>query len=484
MKHRILFLCMIIVVLFGSILIYALERDYLYPRVHQHMSYPTEEEYSIGKGKFVTHLPLVNIDTGNKKVPGTPILGMQGTYELTPENEEYIQSDISLKDTSNVTPQSFSANISYRGNSSRHFDKKSYSIRIIDKDGEEKKESLLGMEAHDEWILNGPFLDRSLIRNYMAMNLAGTIMSYAPDVRFVELKVNGEYQGLYVLMETISKGEGRVEIKTPYKNNNLTSYIVELDRPLKMDAHLKLNDFLYYTLRTKSQAFELAYPGANQYTEERFTYVEQDFSQIMKSIYNRPINNSFDGINSLINVRAFQDYFIINELFRNTDAGYYSTFYYKDVRGLLTPVVWDFNNALDNYQEAALSPHGFTLTRAVLYESLLKDPEFVDGLIHRYYSLRNTVLNEERLIEYIDDTVNYLGSSIERNDQTWGYVYDLSNYNDLNYLQPLERNVSSQQEAVEQLSSYLIERGKWLDKYIHTLKQYSHPSRNAHEMVN
>ena len=481
MKHRIVFLCMIIVLLFSSILIYTLENDYLYPRVHQHMSYPTEDEYN---GKFVTHLPLVNIDTGNKKVPGTPISGMKGTYELTPEKEEYVQSEILLNDTKDETSQSFIAKIAYRGNSSRYFDKKSYSIRILDKDGEEKKESLLGMEAHDEWVLNGPLLDRSLIRNYMAMNLAGTIMSYAPDVRFVELKVNDEYQGVYVLMETISKGEGRIEIKTPYKNSNLTSYIVELDRPLKMDPQLKLNDFLFYTLRTQSQAFELVYPRVNQYTEERFIYVEQDFSEITKSLYNRTNNKGFEKIKSLINVKAFQDYFIINELFRNTDAGYYSTFYYKDVRGLLTPVVWDFNNSLDNYQEIALGSAGFTLTGSALYESLLKDPDFVEGLISRYYSLRKTILKEENLIEYIEDTTNYLGSSIERNNQKWGYVYDLSNYNEFNYLQPLERNVSSHEEAVKQLSYYLIERGRWLDKNIHILKQYSHPSRNAYEMGN
>lgn len=80
-----------------------------------------------------------------------------------------------------------------------------YSIHLVDENGAEDPQALAGMAAHDEWALNGPFLDRTLLRNYLCLNVAGEIMEYAPNVRYCELYLNGEYQGLYLLMETVSK---------------------------------------------------------------------------------------------------------------------------------------------------------------------------------------------------------------------------------------------------------------------------------------
>ena len=45
-------------------------------------------------------------------------------------------------------------------------------------------------------------------------------------------------------------------------------------------------------------------------------------------------------------------------------------------------------------------------------------------------------------------------------------------------LEPAERKLYSHEEAVEQLKTWLCERGRWLDENFHTLQQYSHPSRN------
>jgi len=52
-------------------------------------------------------------------------------------------------------------------------------------------------------VLHGPFLDKTLMRNYMWYNLSGQIMEWAPDVRFCEVFLNGGYQGVYVMEEQI-----------------------------------------------------------------------------------------------------------------------------------------------------------------------------------------------------------------------------------------------------------------------------------------
>lgn len=481
MRYRVIYVLMIIAVALMALGVFTVEEYAFHARSYQHEF--SESEISYTAEGITTHLPVVSIHTKDQKIPGTPLENQENVYELAPNGENSIVTEMKIYTAEESDPLDLLARVRYRGNSSRYFSKKSYAVRLVNEKDEERKEPLLGMEKHDEWVLHGPYLDRSLLRNYLALNLSGEIMSFAPDVRYVELFVDGSYEGVYLLMETITKGEGRVEISTPSRNSRLTSYILEMDRPLKMKPEFTLYDFLTYTFRTQGKGFEVVYPGANQYTEDRIRYVEQDFSNISKFLYERPLEDSTEEIAKVFDIQAFQDYFIINELFRNVDAGFYSTFLYKDVRGLLTPVVWDFNNSLDNYQEISHPVHGFSLTGAVFFETLLKDEDFVEGLLKRYEYLRETVLKEERLVNLIDETVDYLGTAVERNDERWGSIYDLSNYNVYEYLERLERNVTSHEEAVAQMKEYLLERGRWLDEHMVTLKQYSHPSRNAFEMI-
>ncbi|MDJ0332944.1 CotH kinase family protein [Planococcus sp. S3-L1] len=427
-----------------------------------------------------THLPVIRIDTGEKIIPGESIEEVKGKYEVTEDGESEIKAFVQLYEGQSL-PQEMSAMIHYRGNSSRSFRKKSYDLNFVDKNQHKKKVSMLGMEADNNWALHGPYLDRSLLRNYLAMNLTGEIMNYAPNVRYVEVFVNDKYEGLYLLMEKILKSEGRLALTSPENNSDMTSYIVEYDRPYRMDS--TLTNFLTYTYKSFPSAAELKYPKNDEYTIEREQFVSRDLSYITNVIYQYPYAQDNQHYKDLIDVQAFYDYFIINELFRNIDAGHYSTYFYRDLKGKLTPVVWDFNNSLDNYQELSFSESGYSMTQSIFYERLLKDEDFTNGLIRRYVELRKNKLNEDRINNYIDDTVNFLGSSIERNNTRWQDMYDLSQYDTRNYLHRVERNVENHEEAIAQLKGYLEKRGEWLDNNIDTLRQYSHPSRHSHESI-
>lgn len=451
-------------------------------RYHQHKEIDTKRVTKLDVSKIQTHLPVIKIDTKKQRIPGKPIIidANNYVYETTENGATEIETKMTLYD-GDATPLYLNGLIHYRGHSSRFFNKKSYDIGLIDNDKNKVDVSLLGMEADNNWVLHGPYLDRSLIRNYLAMNLAGEIMPFAPDVRFVELFVDNSYEGLYVLMEKVSKGDGRVPLTTPEKNSNQIGYIVEIDRSKKMN--IILNDFLMDTYKTYPMGVELLYPSETQYTKERQQFVNKDFSYIAHSIYQIPFASEEDDYKKLINVQAFYDYFIINELFRNGDAGTYSTYFYRDIRGGLTPVVWDFNNALDNYQNTPFDESEFSLIHSIFYENLLKDEDFVEGLIKRYRYLRKTTLKTERIHQYIDETVAFLGDAIERNNNRWEEMYDLTKYDTYNYLIPADRNVKNYEEAIEQMKDYIEKRGNWLDRNIEVLYQYSHPSRHSHESI-
>ncbi|MBP3210490.1 MAG: CotH kinase family protein, partial [Oscillospiraceae bacterium] len=147
----------------------------------------------------------------------------------------------------------------------------------------------------------------------------------------------------------------------------------------------------------------------------------------------------------------------------------------------------DFNNACDNYAQEPADVSGFTILYAPWFERLIKDQRFVDEVTKQYKKLRKTTLSDEYLQAYITDTINYLGPEIEDNYEVWGDVWTTEGKNAYvlanSYLQPLDRNYTSYDEAVTQLRTYITLRGKWLDENIDNLNQYCHDSRTVNETL-
>ena len=96
---------------------------------------------------------------------------------------------------------------------------------------------------------------------------------------------------------------------------------------------------------------QLEYPGRKNRDDALIREIEQDFSDFEKSLYSFDYDKPKWGYKSRIDVDNFVDYFIINELTSNADAGNYSTYIYKGTDDLFHMCVWDFNNACNNYFE-------------------------------------------------------------------------------------------------------------------------------------
>jgi hypothetical protein len=175
----------------------------------------------------------------------------------------------------------------------------------------------------------------------------------------------------------------------------------------------------------------------------------------------------------MIDIDSFIDYFLINEFTLNYDAGWLSTYIYKDIDGKFKMCIWDFNSACDNYQDTYLKPNSLQFQYNVWYVMLMKDEKFTEKIIDRYYELRKTYLSEDYLNTYIDKTTEYLGDAVQRNFEKWGYSFEEG----YDLLYPSDRNPRSYEEAKTLLKSVIIYRGNWLDENIHTLRQYSAESK-------
>lgn len=468
-------------------------------RYQQHLEQPSEEALGAcgvcgGQGELCTHLPIICIETGGQKIPGRPIRDPEGIiagaagYELGDHGEESIVADFSIvqhaygwNHPDDAPSDSGEALIRLRGNSSRWFSKGSYSFKTIAHGDPEDRlpAALLGMNPGSEWVLHGPCLDRTLVRNYLCYTVAGQIMDYAPNCRFCELLIDGEYRGVYLLTEAITRGDGRVPLTESSSGSPVTSWLIRLDRDHKSTA--PLNSFSYYTFRLETSQADLLYPGKNAITPEKLQYVTSELSSIERTIYSDSSVGSADVYTDLLDLTAFAQYYIINEFFGNMDAGQYSTYYYKDIRGKVTPVVWDFNNACDNYISDPHDASGFHINLAPPFNRLVTEEGFVNEVIRQYRRLRKTYLSDDRLEDLIDGAVSYLGSAADRNNEAWSGLFDLNQYDDFNYLSPVSRNYQSYPDAVAQLKTWLAQRGRWMDGNIEHLRQHCHPSRYANQ---
>ena len=450
-------------------------------RIHQHLETAEKTPCFHEANLLCTHLPLVEIETGGHPIPGAPILDDKGfivDYTATETDEPRLKVSLEITDNADTNHHVTdapslvtSALINIRGRSSREFDKKSYRITLIHEDGINNNQPVMGMDAHHEWVLHGPFLDKSLIRNYMMYNIAGECMEYAPNVRFCEVVIDGSYQGLYLMTESIANGYdgSRLTMEVKKKDNTFSGYILRINDLYPFEATTSvISDYGNYA-RVTQIPVKVIYPGTINQTAEMRRKIELEFSAFEKALYSYDYDSKEYGYTQWIDRNSFVDYFILNEFSCNYDAGELSTYIYKDVTGKYKICVWDFNNACDNYMETRVSLHDFMTQNRLLYHMLCRDEDFIEAIITRYKELRQGVLNEEYLINYIDRTVAYLGPAIDRNFDLWGYSFR----EEYNLLKGEGREIGSYEEAIRQLKEFLIERGNWMDRNIDAIREFS-----------
>ena len=482
-------------------------------RYHQHREQASEADlgecHTCTGGVLCTHLPILIVDTFGAEIPGRPLafgtgrygdLETLSTFHTAPGGETEIEVSVSVIESpgnwnhpGDVPALESLAMMRLRGNSSRMFDKPNYRINLVHPDREDNPLPLLGMEPHSEWALHGPFLDKTLMRNYVWMNLAAEVMGpghFVPNVRFFELILNGEYQGLYVLMETVRVSQHRVGLTRYREGLPVTSYLARLDTQSHVPER-KVNIFAFYTYRLEGgNTLEILYPGLARQSDEIRDYVARSVSIVERLLYSPEILWDSRAYEQYLDVDSFVNFYILNEFLANNDMWSSSTYFHKDVRGrLVAGPVWDFNNVMDNFMRT-IPVDSFILSHRGWFGRLLICPHFNERVIRRWNELRRGVLAEERLIGYMQEVEDWLGNAIDRNFEVWGYSFDPMQVSTLARrrathaeramgLTDFDLNPSSFEQAQEQARTYMVERGRFMDRYIETLRQFSHPSRHA-----
>ena len=422
-----------------------------------------DEEYLTyyDMGVFDTTLPILHINTNGQQISKENKIW--STIAVT-------DADVNGKARSVMEIPDYEADImiNYRGASSySQFDKKQYRIKFYKEEGSTnaKEYEFLGMGKNSEWVLNGPFLDKTLIRNRLVYGLGREIFEWAPDCRYVELFIDGEYQGVYLAVEPVTNGESRLRLCEFALASGKTAYIVKRDRVGTEEN--PLNVYGYYAGKTNNSLY-IDYPTKSNLTNKQQEWITNDIDTFERVLYGEKFDDPKEGYAKYLDVDNFVNYYILNEVTMNHDAGNLSTYIYKELGGKLQIAIWDYNNCFDNYQWFIQDYEEFFLQENAWFSRLLQDRAFVDKVVERYWELREGTLSEEYLYQRIDAYVEELGEAKERNFAVWGYTF-------YSYLlaeiDGSSRNITSYEEGIEQLKGSIHTRLTFLDEHITDLYQ-------------
>lgn len=406
-----------------------------------------------GLGEFRTTLPVLYLNTKGKQVlKENVIMGNLAVLEANGKDQSIYSLPNSLHRVA----------IKYRGASSyTQFDKKQYRIKFFKDQKEKAKDvSLVGMGANSEWVLNGPYLDKTLIRNKLVYDLARELNGWAPDSRFVELFTDGKYQGVYLAVEPVTNGESRLRLGKFGLLSGETAYIVDRDRDDTEEEEL-----LTYgkTAGFTKNSMYLSYPSRKKVTEKQKEYVRQDLSAFEQALYGEDFLDPYTGYAAYIDWDNWVDYFIINEFAMNYDAGNLSTYAYKELGGKLQLAVWDFNNGFDNYQWFHTDTDRLYTVENSWFDRLWQDESFRKQVCERYGQLRKTTLSDEHIAEKITSYQAELGAAVDRNFKVWGYSFDESLLAGTTK-EGMSRDLGSYEAAMKQLADTIRERLAYLDQ--------------------
>ena len=426
---------------------------------------------------FTSNLPIVVIDTLGKSL-------QWGDLVYKPSPTVVIDTD---KDTGRavITAEAdFASRTGFRvrGRSSSFigWPKIQYALEVWDENEDDVEESILGFPAESDYILLGPYSDKSLIRTVLPYMWSNEIGRYAVRTRMVEMFLNtgngkmsyDDYRGVYALMEKIKRDEFRVDITRLDPSHN--------SEPEITGGYLLRKDWGESPYFTSDYGIRLEYrePKSHEITQPQKDYIKGYIDEYEAVLYGDDFADPVDGYARYIDVGSLIDHHLLVEITLNRDAYYHSTFMYKDRGGkLYMGPVWDYNLTLGNFGGGtdgwvytSRPGIGYDGTQA-WYLRLMEDPEFELQVADRWFHLREKEFDTDKLMADIDSYAALLDEAQERNFERWPILGKEVQYNAAGWA-----DRDTYQKEIDFLKEWLQIRIAWLDSRMQTQRASAPPN--------
>lgn len=306
----------------------------------------------------------------------------------------------------------YNAVINIRGRSSSGFLKKSYGIELQDENGKGVDREVLGMPAGEDWALVGCYdFDRAFSRNAWIYEMSRQAGRWSPRTRLVEVFFNqdgnelsygsGDYRGVYILCETIRRGEDRVDVANLEKGEITQpglsgGYIFKVDQP-------EGDEYSWKTTRglplagTGGDNLVIHRPKLADLATQQSTYLRNYFQSFEDALFNEANTNfSTRSYQNYIDSTSWADHGIFCMLAKNVDALRLSAYFYKDRNGKMhAGPLWDFDRSVNSTDGRDNDTNTWSGTgdgtnyfTFAWWEKLFADVEFRQTYVDRWQALR------------------------------------------------------------------------------------------------
>jgi CotH kinase protein len=298
----------------------------------------------------------------------------------------YQQATMALTDTGGATLFSGALEIRGRGNTTWELmPKKPYRLKLA------ATAPLLGMPSNRHWVLLANYSDKTLLRNDLALDLSRRIgMAWSARSQFVDVSINGAYDGIYQLIEHVRIAPDRVDITTLKATDTTDAtvtggYLLEVDeRSGEAFCFHSTMTAMIWCVNDPETLRDAAWARQREYI---VNYIARTDSALLGPRFKDPTV----GYAAFIDVESAVNNYILQEVIKNVDGSLrFGPFFHKPRGGkLVFGPVWDFDLAFGNVNyDGADRTDGWHARGAIWYTRLMDDPAFKARVVARFADLK------------------------------------------------------------------------------------------------
>ena len=403
-----------------------------------------------------------------------------------------------------ILTEDAACDVRVRGNWTTYYPKKPLRIRFAE------KQSVLTLHDGEElknWVLLAEYKDPSLLRNKTALSISrellGTDGYYAADAALVELEINGEYWGVYLLTEQQEVGKHRIAVTKPDHENPDTKigYLLEYDGYSKHEDDLHRFEISYADRAPLTPydgcggSMRLFYPQIIGFSvkSDIDTAAQRDFiANYMDKLYRILYAAAYEktayqfnadktdiekaeitpqqAVEQVVDVQSLADMYILCELFCDADLNWSSFFmdvdFGEDGDGKLRfEAPWDFDSAM-GLKDRCQDGKGFYAANLIpdledKYDTInpwlavLAYEDWFQSRVRQTWSKAYNAGIFARGIERISADTDAYTDAFDRNAERWKKKDSL--------LLKQDKPELSQKEAAQQLAGWLETRVRFLN---------------------
>lgn len=398
----------------------------------------TAEFYNIDN---FTGLPIVYVDTGGAAIDSKEDY-VEGTVSINGGDSFESLTDVEMK-------------IKGRGNSTWWqggvWNKWPYQIKFGD------KTEVLGMPKDKKWVLLAEISDVSLIRNKIVREIANSgNFDYVPQAEYVELFLNNEHAGTYLIGQKVEESENRVNIGD-------NGYLVEIDTDANgridpEDVYFKSSQSNFWS---ENNVFNIKEPELD-YDSDKFNTIKDFVDNFEKALFGDNFKDPELGYRAYIDLDSFIDWYIVNEISKNQDAASYSSIYFNYIPSgkIKMGPIWDFDLAFGNvnYSTAEFSTGFWIKSGSPWYKRMFEDDYFTNLVKERYNFFYE---NLDQFNSKVDDFELYISKSQKKNFELFPGLLDPNVE-----LWPVPARFDSHHGYVDYLKTWIRDRMEWLNTWL------------------